>query len=89
MPPVSEATRADLERDLAKLWSAKLGVDAVGRHDNFFELGGDSLLAADLLMEVYTTLRHEVDGWVLFMKPTVAELTDAILAADDGDGVSR
>jgi hypothetical protein len=96
MSSVSDAARADLERDLASLWSAKLGRDSVGRHDNFFELGGDSLLAADLLMEVYATLHHEVDAWVLFMKPTVAELADAILAngdsgaalatAGDGDG---
>jgi hypothetical protein len=81
---VSESARADLERDLAQLWSAKLGRESVGRHDNFFELGGDSLLAADLLMDLYTTLHHEVDAWVLFMKPTVAELADAILATDAG-----
>ena len=80
MSSVSEPARIALEHDLSRLWSAKLGRDSVGRHDNFFELGGDSLLAADLLMDVYVTLQHEVDAWVLFMKPTVAELAEAILS---------
>lgn len=79
MPSASESARIALEQDLSRLWSAKLGRESIDRHDNFFELGGDSLLAADLLMDVYVTLHHEVDAWVLFMKPTVAELAEAIL----------
>jgi acyl carrier protein len=75
----SESVRAELERDLAELWSAKLGRSPIGLHDNFFELGGDSLLAADLLMDVYVKLNYEVDAWVLFTKPTVAELAEVIL----------
>jgi hypothetical protein len=79
----SETQRAELERSLTELWRAKLNVASVGPHDNFFELGGNSLLAADLLMDVYLTLDHEVDAWVLFQRPTVAELTAAILEAAD------
>lgn len=77
-----EQERAELERDLTELWAAKLGKPSIGRHDNFFELGGDSLAAADLLMDVYLKLHREVDAWVLFMRPTVAELAEAILSGD-------
>jgi acyl carrier protein len=81
----SETARAELERDLAALWSEKLGRSPIGPHDNFFELGGDSLLAADLLMDVYVKLTYEVDAWVLFMKPTVAELAEVILTESAHD----
>lgn len=77
-----EGERAELERDLTALWVAKLNKSPIGRHDNFFELGGDSLTAADLLMDVYLKLNREVDAWVLFMRPTVAELAEAILSGD-------
>ncbi|GAB3800560.1 acyl carrier protein [Micromonospora zhanjiangensis] len=72
-------SRTELEAELIALWSAKLGNVPVTRDDNFFELGGDSLTAADLLMDLYVKLRVEVSSWVLFMRPTVAELADAIL----------
>jgi acyl carrier protein len=72
-------SREELEAQLIALWSAKLGNVPVTRDDNFFELGGDSLTAADLLLDVYVNLHVEVNSWVLFMRPTVAELADAIL----------
>jgi acyl carrier protein len=75
----TEKDREELEAGLIELWSAKLGNVPVSRDDNFFELGGDSLTAADLLMDVYVKLHVEVNSWVLFMRPTVAELADAIL----------
>ncbi|GLL02146.1 phosphopantetheine-binding protein [Dactylosporangium matsuzakiense] len=78
LPPVDDA-RQELEHHLIELWTAKLGKSPIGRQDNFFELGGDSLVAADVLMDIYLELHHEVDAWVLFMHPTVAELADAIL----------
>ena len=79
MPEHIDAARTELENALIEVWRAKLGRPEVGRDDNFFELGCDSLLAADVLMDVYLTLHHEVDAWVLFMRPTVAELAAAIL----------
>jgi hypothetical protein len=33
-------------------------------------------------MDVYLKLNREVDAWVLFMRPTVAELAEAILSGD-------
>jgi acyl carrier protein len=82
VPPENSSagkSREELEAELIELWSAKLGNVPVTRDDNFFELGGDSLTAADLLMDVYVKMQVEVNSWVLFMRPTVAELADAIL----------
>lgn len=75
-------TRAELESTLSQLWSEKLAVHPVGLDDNFFALGGDSLLAADLLMDIYERLGVEVDAGALFLKPTIAELVDEVLAAE-------
>ncbi|MFD0784193.1 phosphopantetheine-binding protein [Micromonospora avicenniae] len=74
-------TRPELEAMLTRLWSEKLNITPVGVEDNFFALGGDSLLAADLLMDVYEQFGIEVDAAVLFLKPTIAELVDEVLAA--------
>ncbi|MFG3705921.1 phosphopantetheine-binding protein [Micromonospora sp. NPDC047670] len=74
-------TRTELESMLTRLWSEKLNVTPVGVEDDFFALGGDSLLAADLLMDLYEQFGVEVDAAVLFLKPTIAELVDEVLAA--------
>ncbi|MEV4754261.1 phosphopantetheine-binding protein [Micromonospora sp. NPDC049559] len=74
-----------VESELAVLWSSKLGVAPVGVHDDFFELGGDSLLAADLLMEMYDALGVEVDAAVLFLTPTIADLVAALGAGSRAD----
>ena len=44
-----EAPASDTERQLATLWQALLGGDAVGARDNFFERGGDSIVAVQLV----------------------------------------
>ncbi|MET8910938.1 MULTISPECIES: phosphopantetheine-binding protein [Micromonospora] len=74
-------TRTELESMLTRLWSEKLNITPVGVEDDFFALGGDSLLAADLLMDLYEQLGVEIDAAVLFLKPTIAELVDEVLAA--------
>ena len=38
----------DLERTIAEVWAATLGLEKVGVDDNFFELGGHSLIAIQL-----------------------------------------
>jgi len=67
-----------LERQLAQLWSARLGVWPIGRHDDFFELGGDSLLAAELQLDIDRALDVESDVATLFVAPTIAELATAV-----------
>ncbi|WP_406673151.1 phosphopantetheine-binding protein [Nonomuraea sp. N2-4H] len=70
--------RTDIERRLAALWSAKLGVAPIGIDDDFFELGGDSLLAADVQFAIDREFGFEVPAWTLFLQPTIAELAAVI-----------
>jgi amino acid adenylation domain-containing protein/non-ribosomal peptide synthase protein (TIGR01720 family) len=39
----------EVEEQLAQIWSAVLGREAVAPNDNFFELGGDSILSLDVV----------------------------------------
>lgn len=54
-PPLSTdyvAPRSDLERMIADLWIAALGVEGIGVDDNFFDLGGESLLIMQVIAGV-------------------------------------
>ncbi|SBT42929.1 phosphopantetheine-binding protein [Micromonospora narathiwatensis] len=82
------APRSTVEGRLAELWSSKLGVSPIGVRDDFFELGGDSLLAADLLMDIYHDLGVEIDASVLFLSPTIADLVEA-MSVDDSEAPLR
>jgi amino acid adenylation domain-containing protein/non-ribosomal peptide synthase protein (TIGR01720 family) len=64
-----------VERSIAAIWQAVLGVDQVGIHDNFFELGGHSLH----LIQVHGKLQAQLDATPLmiadlFQYPTVGSL---------------
>jgi acyl carrier protein len=73
--------RAELQGRLIELWSEKLGVPTVTADDNFFALGGDSLLAADLLMDIYVEFGIEIDAAVVFLNPTITDLLDEVSPA--------
>jgi acyl carrier protein len=68
--------RSGIERRIAAVWQAVLGIDTIGAHDNFFDLGGQSLL----LVRVHSQLRRELDPGLdlidLFRYPTVAQLAE-------------
>ncbi|MFY1637341.1 non-ribosomal peptide synthetase [Solwaraspora sp. WMMB335] len=72
-PPVSRTEQA-----VARVWSAALGVDPVGRHDSFLDLGGHSLLAAGVLAAISVECGVEVPLVALFETATLAELADRI-----------
>lgn len=78
--------RTDLERDLVRLWSARLKVEPIGTEDDFFELGGHSLMAAELLVDLQQELGVEVTARTLFLQPTVAELAAVIAAGGPEEG---
>lgn len=46
------APRPDLEREIAAIWQAILGVDRITGGDSFFDLGGHSLLAVQAHREI-------------------------------------
>lgn len=74
------APRTPLEEEIAAVWSEVLHVDRVGVHDNFFELGGHSLLATQMMFRLRDLMTAELPLRVLFERPTVAGLAEAIVA---------
>ncbi len=64
--------RDDVEREIARQWSALLGVDEVGIHDDFFELGGQSLIAARLFQGLSKAYGIDLPLSSLFQAPTIA-----------------
>ena len=70
--------QAGLERQLADIWQALLGVERVGRHDGFFELGGHSLLATQVVSRVRQQLQREVSLRTLFEHPQLSDFARAI-----------
>ena len=66
------APEGDVESAVAGLWSAVLGVQAIGRDDHFFRLGGSSLLAVQLMARVRAAFELEVTVRALFERPTLA-----------------
>lgn len=80
----AEAPETSAERTLAGIWSAVLGIDAIGRHDHFFELGGDSLLGVRVLARA-----AEAGLWLtpddLYSHPTIAGLAAVARSSPAGD----
>lgn len=77
---VVEATapRTQLEKELAVIWTRRLGLDDLDVHANFFELGGDSLSATRLIMDVRGEYDLDLPLNVLFEAPTLAEFAQKV-----------
>ncbi|RSN66480.1 hypothetical protein DMH12_00670 [Streptomyces sp. WAC 04229] len=78
------APESETERRIAGVWSAVLGLDAVGTHDNFFDLGGNSLLLGTLHARLESELSLTLPIRRLFEHPTVHALARS-LAAGNGE----
>lgn len=63
----------DIERKLAEIWTAVLGIDVVSVHDNFFEVGGDSILSIQIIARAKQAGIHITPKQV-FQHLTIAEL---------------
>jgi thioester reductase-like protein/FkbH-like protein len=72
------APRTPLEGQLAAIWAQVLGVERVGVRDNFFHLGGHSILATQLVMQLYEVLGVELPVRIFFETPTVESMAQAI-----------
>lgn len=80
------APRTALEEVLAGLWAKILGLEQVGIDDNFFELGGHSLLATQVIFQMRDIFQLELPLRSFFEAPTVAELSQAMLAQEAKPG---
>ena len=67
------APRTQVERIIAKSWSAVLGRDHIGVHDDFHELGGGSLVAVRILVRLDRLLPVSLSLGNFLDHPTIAE----------------
>jgi len=75
--PIDEFAQ-ELEALVCDMWGTVLGVTDLNRLDNFFELGGSSLLATQLLNEIFDRLDITMEIKDIFDAPTVRELSQRI-----------
>ncbi|MCB8942381.1 MAG: amino acid adenylation domain-containing protein [Ardenticatenaceae bacterium] len=78
--------RGAVEQEVAGLWTAVLGAEALGREDNFFELGGDSLRATRLVAQVSRVFRVEMALQSLFAQPTVGAFAAELVRCEPKPG---
>jgi thioesterase domain-containing protein/acyl carrier protein len=75
--------RTAVQKELAGIWQALLGIDRVSIHDNFFDLGGHSLLVIQLIARIEKQFQKTLPVAMLFESPTIRQLADIIGAKSD------
>ena len=80
----ASAPRTPLEARLVAIWRELLRVPHIGIHDNFFALGGHSLLTTRLVARIRDELGISIALPLLFERPTVARLAEAIAPSGAG-----
>jgi thioester reductase-like protein len=75
------APQTPLEQQLAAIWTEILGVEPIGIHDDFFEIGGNSLLIAQLVIQIREHFQVDLPLRTLFESPTIADLAENIAKA--------
>jgi acyl carrier protein len=78
------APRTPIEKDIARIFGAALGVENVGIHDDFFAIGGHSLLVTRIISQVNSAFQVELPIRALFDAPTVSGLVAAIVESQAG-----
>ncbi|MET0400342.1 MAG: SDR family NAD(P)-dependent oxidoreductase [Longimicrobiaceae bacterium] len=84
------APRTEIERRIAEVWGAVLGVEEVGVNDNFFELGGDSVQAIQIMARGKQAGLH-LTPQQFFQYETIAEMAamiSEVMAAEAEHGVT-
>ena len=74
--------RTDLEKTIASVWCAVLGIDRVGVEQNFFHLGGHSLLATRVAAKLTKELDRDIPVRALFEAPTIEQLAEKLFALE-------
>jgi hypothetical protein len=76
------APRTAVEQVLAGIWAEVLGRERIGVHDDFFALGGHSLLATRVVARMARELGVELSLRLFFESPTVAGMTQRLVAME-------
>ncbi len=81
--PVPDRSRVEAHSDLEKMvisaWSEALGISDIALDDDFFALGGHSILAMLVISRLREEFAVDLPMHLLFIAPTVAEFTAAIV----------
>lgn len=64
-----------VEKILAEVWQAVLGIDQIGIHDNFFDLGGHSLLMTQVVYRISADIGVDIPLVDFFRLPTIHALS--------------
>jgi len=75
------APRSELETAIAEVWSSLLGVRPIGAHDQYYELGGNSLLLAQIVMQLSQRFDVRISLQQVLEAQTVAAQAEMVLAA--------
>jgi amino acid adenylation domain-containing protein len=76
------APKSKLEKQLAEIWSAVLGIQDIGVRQDFFELGGHSLLATKIVARIRADLQIELSLQQFFEHSTIERLAVVIEQAN-------
>lgn len=76
--PLFKKPRTQREKDIAKIWSEKLQIPAIGIDDNFFEMGGSSLLTQKVVSAMKQQLNLMVPVTKIYQYPTISALSNAL-----------
>ncbi|HUH29220.1 polyketide synthase [Gelidibacter sp.] len=74
-PPYKAAT-TQIQKNLAKVWTALLHIPEIGIDDNFFELGGTSLLAQKLVAVLLKDYNYTLPVTKLYQFPRISEISN-------------
>jgi amino acid adenylation domain-containing protein len=80
------APRNHTEEKLVHIWCRVLGKEKIGIYENFFELGGNSLLATQVISNVWRSLGVDLPIRQLFDAPTVADLAENMSQVESKSG---
>jgi acyl carrier protein len=68
----------DVERRVARIWSAQMDVPTVGANDDFLELGGDSLSALGIIAAIETEFDRSLDVYDFMSAASVRRLAEIL-----------
>jgi acyl carrier protein len=84
----AEHEYGDMERHLARIWAAELGLVEINVLATLFDLGGDSLIALRLANSIRQALGTKLTMAEIFAHPTVAELAEHLGRPGGGETVA-
>lgn len=78
---ISDEPRDEVEKAVASIWSAALGVARIGVHECFLDIGGHSLLAMRIVAQLRMAYQIDFTLRQFFESPTIAGTALAVQAA--------